>query len=203
MSDEDKSEMGALHWRINQLETRLTALETPKSRGFFAIEDWKDAVKVFGLPLAFFLACYTFYDDIYLRVLKRDTATVEAVQNKIAELQSLNAEMYMLNVAGRSEDVSAIMEAKRGRRQRLIGETYEYWNRRPDYFTPSEKQMLANELLMQSKTDLALAVAEDYADEIVTPIEKANLALFEGRILGKEGPAFDLEAARAKFEESL
>ena len=205
---EQNDELAAIHWRINKLEERLAVVETPadeptKARSFFKVEDWKDGVKLVGLPLAFFLACYTFYDDIYLRFLNRDTATVDAVQSKIAELQSLNAEMYLLNVAGKSEDVSAIMEAKSGRRQRLIGETYEYWTSRPDYFTPSEKQILANELLMQSKTDLALSVADDYGDEVSTRIEKADLALFRGRILSNEGPAFDLEAARAEFQKSI
>jgi len=194
----------SLEDRIKELEKEVTDLrDNHSSDSFYALKDWKDLLKAIGIPLALILSCLTFYDEVYLRWKQEDSATVDAAQGKITELQEINQEIFTLNALDKTNQVSALLEAKQGRRERLTTEVYQYYQARPDYFTRFEKEMLAGQLVAYKKTNAALLVAESLRGDAKTIIERADLELFFGRILAAEGPAFNLEMARQKFKESI
>ena len=96
MTDQDlRSENDRLRARLSGYEK--AAEEALRDKKWYSANDWKDWVKLSGLPLAFVLACYTFYDDVYLRAFGQDRATVAAIESNLRELQKLNEKAYALN----------------------------------------------------------------------------------------------------------
>lgn len=188
----------------DRLRARLSAFEraaeeTSRTTRWYSGNDWKDWVKLSGLPLAFALACYTFYDDVYLRYMGQDRATIDTIEDNLREIQKLNEKAYALNAADEVSGASGFEAANMGLRQRLVGQTFDYWQQQPDFFQPTEAQILADQLLLQGRTKDAWLIAQTLDDTARTATDRVNLAAFKGRILGAEGDAFDLEAARRQL----
>ena len=98
-------------------------------------------------------------------------------------------------------EIAAILEAKAGRRDRLVGESFLYWTKQPYYFSKKETILLAEELQLQQRPGDALKVVASV--EPVGVIESADLDRFKGSLFGAEGPSQDLEAARRHFKAAL
>lgn len=173
-----------------------------KRRSFWTVEGWGDAVKIAGLPLALALGLYSAYDDVYLRLMGRDAATVGRVEDSLEKIQSLNAEAYRLRASGQDEEASAFEAANLGLRQRLADAAFEHWRDDPGFFQSRELNILANELLIQERTKDAALVAADLDDQMRSLRARAEHALFKGRIHAAAGDAFDLETARAHIREA-
>lgn len=198
MADHDlRAENDRLRARLSAFER--SAEDSRRGKRWYSDNDWKDWVKLSGLPLAVVLACYTFYDDVYLRYKGQDRATVSAIESNLREIQKLNEKAYALNEADGLSGSSSFEAANAGLRQRLVSQTFAYWQQQPDFFQPSEAQILADQLLQQGRTKDAWQIAETLDSAARTATDRVNLATFKGRILAAEGDAFDLEAARKQL----
>jgi hypothetical protein len=177
-------------------------LAKAQAKGFWDVANWQDGVKLASLPLALALGLYTAYDDVYLRFLGRDAATLGRVEESLEKIQGLNARAYQLRAAGDDAEAAAFEAANLGLRQRLADAAFEHWRAHPDFFQSSELNTLANELLMQQRTQDAMAIAATLDDSMRSTRSKAEHALFKARIPAAEGDAFDLEAAREHIREA-
>ncbi|APE42819.1 hypothetical protein BOO69_04825 [Sulfitobacter alexandrii] len=191
----------------DRLRARLSAFERAaeennRDKRWYSDNTWQDWVKLSGLPLAFVLACYTFYDDVYLRYMGRDSATLGTIESNLREIQKLNEKAYALNESDSLSGAQGFEAANLGLRQRLASQTFGHWQDHPGFFQPAEAQILADQLLLLGRTRDAWAVAETLDDGARSASERVELALFRGRILGAEGDAFDLDAARKQLGEA-
>jgi hypothetical protein len=191
--------------RIASIEERLAKLEAPKEeeRFLWIFKNWQEMLKVVALPLTLLYGGLQFYDEVWTRGEKQQAAAAAAGQESLRELQAMNAEIYRMQADGEGDRVDAYREANRGRISRLVAEATVLWQAQPEYFLPNEKQVLANELLLEGRNDVALEIGQDLASGAEGPIEQANTELFMGRITGSEGPAQDLEAMREHMERAL
>ncbi|PHQ70345.1 MAG: hypothetical protein COB93_05695, partial [Sneathiella sp.] len=145
---------------LDNIYHRIKSLEkTSKKPGFFNLGSWKDLLILCGLPLAMITGALTFYDQVWTRADKDLAAEATVALRKLDTLQGLNAEIFQLSFTGRDGEASVILEAKRGHRQRLVNDIYGFWVQQPTYFTWHDKQSLANDLLMQHRSDLSLEIA--------------------------------------------
>lgn len=145
----------------------------------------------------------TFYDLVYLKWKDRAQQEANSAIGWVRDLEDINEDVYRLNIEGKTEDVSALLEAKQGRRERVINETYLFWTRRPDDFYPREKQTIANSLSEIGLYEEALEITEDLKDEYVSVVDRSDLSMFEGRILSARNGEGDMEAARQKFKSAM
>lgn len=191
--------------RIAAMEARLAELEAPrkKKRFLWIFADWQEMMKLVALPLTLLYAGLQFYDEVWTRWDREAAEAAAAGQESLRELQAMNAEIYRMQTSGESDQVDVYREANRGRVSRLVTEAAELWKAQPDYFLPNEKQTLANALLMEGQTDVALEIAEDLAAAAQGPLAQADAALFLGRVTGAEGPARDLDAMREHMKRAL
>jgi hypothetical protein len=187
--------------RLREIEARLDRLEAPPPKFLGVFRDWQEALKVIGLPLAMVYGGLTFYDEVWTRWDREAEIRAAAGQESLRELQGMNERLYRWTAEGQEDAARSFAEAQRGRRARLIVESLALWEERPDYFLPSEAQMLANELLLDGRTDIAMRIARTLTAE--DPVDAVDLALFKGRIAGAEGPANDVEAMRGHMREAL
>lgn len=198
MPDHDlRAENDRLRARLSAFER--SADEARRDKRWYSDNSWQDWVKLSGLPLAFVLACYTFYDDVYLRFKGQDRATISAIESNLREMQKLNEKAYALNETDGISGAGSFEAANAGLRQRLGSQTFAYWQQQPDFFQPSEAQILADQLLLQGRTKDAWQIAETLESSARSASDRVELALFKGRILGAEGDAFDLAAARKQL----
>lgn len=191
--------------RFAGIEARLAQLEAPhkKKRFLWIFRDWQEMLKVVALPLTLLYGGLKFYDEVWTRRDKATAAAAAAGQESLRELQAMNAELYRMNVSGDGDQSNAYLEANRGRVSRLVAEATALWQSQPDYFLASEKHTLANALLMEGHTDVALEIAEDLASRAEGRLAEANAALFLGRITGAEGPAQDLAVMRDHMKRAF
>lgn len=194
MSDSN-DEIGDLRYRIQKLEDA----SKPKT----GWERFGNFLKMVVVPFTVMGGMFTLYDQFYLGW--KESQQVEAVtaQSKLRALEDINTEIYSLNAPGSDERISVILEAKAGRRLRLISEAYDFWKVRGDELNRYEKQMLANELYSIEHVDAALEIVNDLQDEYVSPVDKVQIALFEGRVLGGGDPPKNIEGARRAFKRAL
>lgn len=203
MAEGDQGDIAA---RLQDLDARLAKIEGSQPRGKLKIPyvgDWTDLVKLIGLPMAIMLGCLAFYDQIWTRGEKAQAAEAASIQTKLRDLEDLNAQHYLMQVDGEEDRSFALLEATRGRKERLTGELFASWQGLPDYFTWNERQALAQELLLQGRTDDALLIADSLQDPDLGIIARADLDLFRTRILSADGPALDLDAARARMKSAM
>ncbi|MEM7178544.1 MAG: hypothetical protein AAF503_12665 [Pseudomonadota bacterium] len=180
---------------MKSIEDRLSKLENKGG--------WIDRAKNLAVLLGIMSVMLGLYDQLWLRGARQEAAAIADAQRKMNEVQDLNGRLYILYATGKAVEADALTEAKRGRRERLSRELHTFWRERPGYFTPFEKQTLANELLLYGETGHALEIARDLEDETYGTIPKADLALFRARILASDGPVMDLDAARDEIRTAL
>ncbi len=187
--------------RLDEMSRRIDALERPAQSRWYVPKGPSDLIFLIGFPAALLAAVYAFYDGFYLKLQKLDAATVAVAQDKLGELQELRSEIFVLQARGEDAEIAAIVEAKASRRDRLVQESYRYWQAQPGYFTRRETILLAEELQLGGKQPEALEVIDGV--KAATPIEKADLARFRASLMGAESEATDLPAARAEFKNAL
>lgn len=186
---------------IASLERRITRLEdgakkTLPQRIFSGLTN-------FGIPLATAVGVLSFYDAVWMRWINEAKQADLEARALLTELEKLNAREFELGVEGKSDVVSALREARRGFRQRLIDELYAYHLENPDFLYTWEKQTLGHELIQEGRTDDALVIAEDIADEMRTVIDRADAAFFRAQAYGATGVAHNMEKAREAFREAM
>ena len=145
----------------------------------------------------------TFYDQVYLKWKDRAQQEANSAIGWVRDLEDINEDVYRLNIENKTENVSALLEAKQGRRERVINEAYLFWTRRPDDFYPREKQTIANSLSEIGLHKEALEIIEDLKDEYVSITDRSDLSMFEGRVLSARNGASDIEAARRKYKSAM
>jgi hypothetical protein len=184
---------------LRQRVQKLEAASKPKT----GWERFGNFLKMVVVPFTVMGAMFTLYDQFYLGWKESQQAEAVTAQSKLRALEDINTEIYSLNAPGSAERVGVILEAKAGRRLRLISEAYDFWKSRGDELNRYEKQMLANELYSIERVDSALEIIQDLQDEYVSPLDKVQIALFEGRVLGGGNPPKSIEGARSAFKRAF
>lgn len=202
MNEADENTIKLILQRLDDLSHRIENLEKEPKTKWYKLANFQDMIKWIGLPAAFIAAIWATYDGFYLRIQNKDEATVTAVQQKIAELQSLRQEAFQKGAEGGSA-FQIFLESKGSLRDRLTKETYEYWTIRPEYFTWLEKQMLAGELRLVNRPTEALEVTLDLEESADTDINLIDTLNFKGSLLALPGPTFDLDMARNIFKSGI
>ncbi len=203
MPDPHVAPVGAAAPSLAELDRRIARLEAPPKKFLGVFKDWQEALKVLGLPAAMIYGGLEFYDKVWTRPDRERAIAATAARDSLRELQAMNAQIYRLNAEDPVEGAQAYIEANRGLKERLVADALGLWQSQPDALLPSEAQIVADELLLDGRTDLAMAIATGLEASAVTGVDKADLALFKGRIAGADGPARDLGAMRAHMKQAL
>ena len=203
MSDEAIKQLGSrldeMSKRIDQLQIAVDSSKSKKK--WYQPSSLKELSTLIGVPAAVIVALWGFYDGVWLKVQRLDSATISVAQNTLTELQNLRSEIFVLQARKNDAEVAAILEAKASRRDRLVNESFIYWSKQPKYFTKKETILLAEELQLQQRQNDALTVLETVTG--IGNIEKADLDRFRGSLYGAEGPSFDLENARKYYKSAM
>ena len=197
----ETDELTKLRQRVAQLEQELE--EARKKSSFWSVSDWKDAVKLIGLPLALILSLYSLYDDVWLRWRGQDAATVAQVVDGLARLQALDQTTFSRQAGGDTAGASAVDAAQRGQRERLVARAFNFWLRSPEFFQRGELDTLAHHLILQGRTGDAIEVIDALRPQARGAFDRADLWLKKGRAYSAEGDAFDLDAARVTLDEAV
>jgi len=197
----EERELFRLRQKVAQLEQELE--EARKTPSFWSVSDWKDAVKLIGLPLALALGLYSLYDDVWLRWRGQDAATVAQVIDGLARLQALDQATFSRQAGGDAAGASAVDAAQRGQRERLVARAFDFWLRNPEFFQRGELDTLAHHLILQGRTSDALVVIDTLIPQARGAFDRADLWLKKGRAYAAEGDAFALDSARTALDEAV
>ena len=199
--------LALLEGRVQELSTRASAAERDEAAnadgGWFSWDLARNLVWVVGIPAALIAGWQTLRDDIIYFGYQQRLQTLQAAVEKLDELQAMNSEIYRLQAQQEHDAAFAVIEAKRGRAQRLTRDLYTAWEAYPDEFTPYEATALAEALLLEGRNDRALAVTASIDQTGMSPIELGDMDILETRILFADGPAQDPEAARDAFRDAM
>ncbi|MBQ0747133.1 MAG: hypothetical protein KBT73_11425 [Marinobacter sp.] len=203
MSEENKRQMSA---RLDEMSKRIDRLQSeidaPKPKKlWYRPTTPGEFITFIGIPAALVAALWGFYDGVWLKLQRLDTATLTMAQDRLVELQDLRSEIFVLQARQNDAEIAAILEAKAGRRDRLVEDSFVYWTKQPSYFSKKETILLAEELQLQQRQGDALKVIATVAP--VGIIERTDLERFKGSLYGAEGPDQDLEAARKHYKAAL
>tara|TARA_R110002074_G_C12344055_1_gene649083 strand:+ start:57 stop:896 length:840 start_codon:yes stop_codon:yes gene_type:complete len=203
MSEENKRQMSA---RLDEMSKRIDRLQSeidaPKPKKlWYRPTTPGEFITFIGIPAALVAALWGFYDGVWLKLQRLDTATLTMAQDRLVELQDLRSEIFVLQARQNDAEIAAILEAKAGRRDRLVEDSFVYWTKQPSYFSKKETILLAEELQLQQRQGDALKVIATVAP--VGIIERTDLDRFKGSLYGAEGPGQDLEAARKHYKAAL
>ena len=201
------SDQTDLESRLIRLETRIDILQDKvlgdgddKKPSFlaslFTAKGLRDLAFLLGLPVATVIGYEKFDSKVlnpgkYREIAERGTAI-----DKVTQLQQLNGEIYVLQAEDKDNVAYAKIEARRGQVQRLTGDLYDLWRKYPDVFGLHESYAVAEALLLQGRTDDALAVLDSVDTAPLDTIGQVDHQLLRARILFAAGPAQDPEAAR-------
>ncbi|MEM6476006.1 MAG: hypothetical protein AAF687_07555 [Pseudomonadota bacterium] len=181
-----------LETRIKELEDQLEKSAKPS---FWAFDTWQDSIKSISMPIALILAGLALWNNVILGFFGRDEASIEELRSNIDAIQSMDQEIYVLNQKGADQESAAMEAAVVAKRDRLVAETFDHWRRNPDYFRPSELQILINHLILQYRTTDALAVFQEYWPTRQSPAHRAEGKLLEARIYSRGGDLEDVDKA--------
>ena len=108
--------------RIDQLQAEV---DSPKpKRKWYQPSSLEEAIKAIGIPAALLVALWGFYDGVWLKLQRLDSATIAVAQDKLNELQDLRQEIFVLQARKNDAEVAAILEARASRRDRLVNESF-------------------------------------------------------------------------------
>ncbi len=186
--------------RIDRLEQDISSLKQPKPP-WYKPQTFQEFSTLIGIPAAFLAVLFAFYDGVWLKLQRLDAATVSTAQNRLEELQDLRKELFIMQARGEDSEIAALVEAKQGRRDRLVQESFHYWQQQPAYFTKKETILLAEELQLQQRQNDAIAVLENV--KAAGPIESSDLDRFRASLYGAAGPKQNLKKARELFKSAL
>lgn len=204
MSDELIKQISA---RLDEISKRIDRLElevghqNQTKRPWYKPRTPYEFIAVIGIPAAFLAAIFSFYDGVWLKLQRLDAATISTAQNRLDELQDLRKEIFIMQSRGEDAEIAALVEAKQSRRDRLVQESFHYWQQQPSYFTNKETILLAEELQLQQRQKDALTVIENVT--ATGAIENSDLDRFKASLFAAEGPQHDLDKARKLFKTAL
>lgn len=207
---------------ISELERRLIAAETkiemireglnapPPKKSWIkdltslSVTDWLSrAGFLLGLPVATVVAYEQFDSKVWNPGKYREIAERSMAVEKVLQLQQINEEIYVLQAEDKDNVAYAKLEARRGQVHRLTDDIYGLWQEYGDVYGIHEKYALAEALLLQSRTDDALAVVGSVAVADLDTIGQIDLRMLRARILFADGPAQNAEAAREELREAV
>lgn len=119
------------------------------------------------------------------------------------ELQDFNASVYVQQAAQQNEAAFALLDAKRGRIERLVSDVHAVWQDYPTDFTRPEQTTLAEALMTIGRNVDSLAVVQAVDQENMTPIWRGDMDILKARVLYARGPAQDPEVAREAFRDAV
>lgn len=186
--------------RLDHLEQDISSLKRPKPP-WYKPQTFQELITLIGIPAALVAVLFAFYDGVWLKMQRLDAATVSTAQNRLEELQDLRKELFIMQARGEDSEIAALVEAKQGRRDRLVQESFYYWQQQPAYFTKKETILLAEELQLQHRQNDALTVLENV--NAVGSIENSDLDRFRASLYGAAGPQQNLKKARELFKSAL
>lgn len=213
LSDEIEEDIGSsqeinrqMNSRLDEMSDRIdrlqAAIDSPKPKKvWYQPRTPGELITFIGIPAALIAALWGFYDGVWLKLQRLDSATLTVAQERLIELQDLRSEIFVLQARQKDAEIAAILEAKASRRDRLVEESFRYWTNQPAYFSKKETILLAEELQLQQRQGDALDVIATV--EPVGISESADLDRFKGSLYGAEGPNQDLEAAREHYKAAL
>lgn len=185
---------------VERLEEELAAAQ---NKPFFNFSTFADTIKTISLPLALIGALVLAWDEYVLVWFGKDTASVASATDRMRELQQLEAKTSQL-IAGQAVDEAVAVEiAQLGLKQRLVEDSFAYWEQRPEFHNSEESRILAKELKEFGKTQEAMKVAATLDSAATNPEQRALLALFRAQLYAADGNAFDLEAARNEIRTAV
>ena len=200
MATKKSEEIDDLKEQVRELESKLS---DAKNQPFFAFDTWQNSIKTVAMPIALLSAVFAFWDSIVLGFVGQDRESIENVRENIETLQAMDQEQFVLHQEGKIGEASANEAAVVAKRDRLVAETFEHWERNPSYFRPAELQILMHQLIMQNRTDDALEIFGDYWKTRELPAQKAEAKVMEARILSGEGPVLNVEKSIQSLEEAF
>ncbi len=189
LSEEINRQMSA---RLDEMSKRIdrlqSAIDAPKpKKKWYEPKTPGEFITFIGIPAALIAALWGFYDGVWLKIQRLDTATLTVAQDRLVELQDLRSEIFVLQARQNDAEIAAILEAKASRRDRLVEESFLYWTKQPSYFSKKETILLAEELQLQQRQGDALDVVASVEPDGI--IESADLDRFKGSLYGAEGPS--------------
>lgn len=197
---------GDLENRLSSAEAKLELmavhiipkvdLPKPLWKRLLTVKTFERALYLVGLPVAVLVA-FEKLDKEFINVAKtRAMAEKNIAIERLDKLQDINADLYRLQSEGNDRTAFAIIEARRGQIARLTDAVYSTWAEQPDMLGRYDLNALAEALLVQKRTDNALAVAQSVNTSGLGPIDRIDQLILQARIQFELGPAHDMEAAR-------
>lgn len=201
----------------NDIEARLIRAEaqiellsqhlTQKPKSFLqralTLDTLRNLIFLVGLPVTILLAYQAFDREILSAQKTRDLAQRNIAIDRLDRLQDINAEIYRLQTQGDDNIAFALIEAKRGQIARLTDVVHSAWAAQPEMLGRYDLNALAEALLVQGRTDNALAVAQAVETETLGPIDQIDQNILNARIQFALGPAHNMEAARNSLRASV
>ena len=190
--------------RLVRAETQLKLLTEHFSPGpakawwrkLLALTTLRDLIYIIGLPVAVMVAYQAFDKEFLSAQENRNLEQKNLAIDRLDKLQDINSEIYQLQTVGSGNAAFAIIEAKRGLMARLTDTVYTAWKMQPNMLGRYDLNALAEALLVEGRTDHALAVANSVDVSLLGPIDQIDQNILNARIQFAIGPAFDMEAAR-------
>lgn len=187
-------------------DLRGHVIKPPKPHWTKRILTWdmlRNVMVIVGIPVAL-LGAWNVVDQQFLRYEEIERSTrLPAALEQLDELQSYNAEVYTLQAKQEHDTAFALIEAKRGRVERLIKGILAFWTDYPDEFTVYEKTALAEGLITHELTAEALAVLGSIDQSGMSDIQQGDLDLLQARILFARGSGQDPESARDALRAAM
>lgn len=204
----------------SDLEARLTAAEAklelvadhlipeesppkPLWKRLLTLDTLKNLIYLVGFPAALLVAFdkldKEFLNAAETRALGEKNTAIE----RLDQLQDINTDIYRLQSEGNDRSAFAIIEAKRGQIARLTDAVYTTWAEQPGMLGRYDLNALAEALLVQKRTDDALAVAQSVDATDLSPIDRIDQLILQARIQFENGPAHDMEAARDHLRAAM
>lgn len=189
--------------RIDLLAEHLTPKPKPLVKRLLTLDTLRTLLFIVGLPVTVLLAYQAFDREILNAQKTRDLAQKNIAIDRLDRLQDINAEIYRLQTQGDDTIAFALIEAKRGQIARLTDAVYTAWAAQPDMLGRYDLNALAEALLVQGRTDNALAAAQAVDTDALGPIDRIDQKILNARIQFALGPAHDMEAARDHLRAAL
>jgi hypothetical protein len=189
--------------RIDLLAEHLTPKPKPLLKRLLSLDTLRNLLFLVGLPVTVLLAYQAFDREILNAQKTRDLAQKNIAIERLDRLQDINAEIYRLQTQGDDNIAFALIEAKRGQIARLTDAVYTAWVVQPDMLGRYDLNALAEALLVQGRTDHALAAAQAVDTDTLGPIDRIDQKILNARIQFALGPAHDMEAARDHLRAAL